>query len=169
VTDCAVGVLKIFLQNNPGFIYSQDRSGYLTIDNQDNGTPFVRIRNDEFRSAEVFDQERCPLALLLGDAEDNPLTVNLFYSTDGGQVFSQWRAIDLVSLPNSPQAVICAAASAAAVPMKFLVQNLTANRPVEIIFLDNDADQTISPFNKIFLLKVIDQSALRLRWSRNSP
>ncbi|MCK6558060.1 T9SS type A sorting domain-containing protein [bacterium] len=340
VTDCAFGVLKIFLQNDRGFIYSQDRSGYLTIDNQGNGAPFVRIRNDEFRSGEVFDQERFTLALLLGDAEDNPLTVNLFYSTDGGQVFSQFdtftarmdtlsqsRAIDLTSLPNSPQAVIRVAAGdgqttafaqtfpfakltprvggpvathvtgnsgarvtvqvvapeqltghlyrvtfdtlagrkfyhvvdrdrqvtvvekageldgasegplfdgvrlvikdypraevdlegtrftkgqstlkvaitvpridlgtevlegypqpadyrleffdhvvdtsstaygAAAVPMKFLVQNLTANRPVEIIFLDNDADQSVSLFDEIFLVEPVDQSALRLTWS----
>ncbi len=80
---------------------------------------------------------------------------------------SQSRTIDLTSLPYSPPAVIRVAASA--VPMKFLVQNLTANRPVAMIFLDNDGDQTASLFNEIFLLKAIAQSALRLRWSRNSP
>ncbi|MCG3118632.1 MAG: hypothetical protein ALAOOOJD_00872 [bacterium] len=119
VSDCAFGLVKIFLKNAQGFIYSQAQSSYFTINNAVNATPFVKILNREFDIREIFEENNLPLKLWIGDAETNPLMVELFYSLDNGRVFtafdnynivsdtvSQSRTIDLAALPNAPQAVI---------------------------------------------------------------
>jgi hypothetical protein len=41
--DGAFDLLKIFVKNHEGFIYGHDQSGYFSIDNSINGTPFVTI------------------------------------------------------------------------------------------------------------------------------
>ncbi len=82
VSDCVFGLLKIFLKNAQGFIYSQDQSSYFTINNSVNATPFVKILNREFDTREVFEENSLQLKLLIGDAETNPLMVKLFYSLD---------------------------------------------------------------------------------------
>jgi len=42
---------------------------------------------------------------------------------------------------------------ASAVPMRFHVKNLTDGHPVDIIFLDSDVDQTVSPLDEVFILE----------------
>lgn len=117
--DCSFGLLKIFLKNAEGYIYSNDQSSYFTINNGVNGTPFVKILNKEFDAGQTFDQSPFELELWVGDAETDPLNVRLYYSADGGETFSlfdsyttltdtvsQKRTIDLAVLPNSNIAVI---------------------------------------------------------------
>lgn len=117
--DCAFGVLKVFLKDGEGRIYGQDRSSYFKINNAMNGTPYVKILNREFDLGQTFDQATFPLQLLIGDAENAPLQIKLYYSPDSGRVFSQFddfttlpdtssqiRTVDLASLPNSNGAVI---------------------------------------------------------------
>ena len=124
VSDAAFGRLRIALKNQNGFIYGRDRTGFFSIDNAENGSPFVKILNRDFRipGAQLANNS-FELELLIGDAEQNQfpnqLNVMLFYSEDGGQHFSQFdsfaavsdsagqnRMIDLAALPNSNQAVI---------------------------------------------------------------
>jgi hypothetical protein len=119
VSDCSFGLLKIFLKNTEGYIYSNDQSSYFTINNAANGTPFVKILNKEFDAGQIFDQSAFELELWAGDAEPDPLNVGLYYSADGGNIFSlfdsyttltdtvsQNRNINLTDLPNSNNAVI---------------------------------------------------------------
>jgi hypothetical protein len=117
--DGAFELLKVFVKNHEGFIYGHDQSSYFTIDNAVNGTPYVKILNEEFTTGKTFNQDTLTLNLLIGDSKSVPLTVRLYYSTDGGQNFSQFdsyatttdtvnrgRLIHLRPLANSVIAVI---------------------------------------------------------------
>lgn len=117
--DGAFELLKVFVKNHGGFIYGHDQSSYFTVDNAVNGTPFVRILNEEFTTSKVFTQDTLTLNLLVGDSKAVPLTVRLYYSLDDGQNFTQFdsyttttdtvsrgRLIHLDSLGNSTNAVI---------------------------------------------------------------
>jgi hypothetical protein len=109
----------VFVKNHEGFIYGHDQSSYFAIDNAIEGTPFVKILNEEFTTGGIFNQDTLTLNLLVGDSKAVPLTVRLYYSTDGGQNFSQFdsyttttdtisraRLIHLAPLGNSSDAVI---------------------------------------------------------------
>jgi predicted esterase/photosystem II stability/assembly factor-like uncharacterized protein len=117
--DGAFELLKVFVKNHEGFIYDHDKSSYFTIDNETNGTPFVKILNEEFTTDSIFHQDTLTLRLLLGDSKVVPLTVRLYYSLDSGQTFNQFdtymtigdttstsRIIHLDSLENSNGAVL---------------------------------------------------------------
>ena len=119
VKDGGFELLKVFVKNHEGFIYGQDQSSYFSIDNAINGTPFVKILNEEFTTDKIFNQDTLTLNLLVGDSKSVPLTVRLYYSTDGGQNFNQFdsyttttdtvsraRLIHLAALGNSVNAVI---------------------------------------------------------------
>jgi hypothetical protein len=88
--DGAFELLKVFVRNHEGFIFGHDQSSYFTIDNAINGTPFVKILNEEFTTGRIFDQDTLTLKLLVGDSKNVPLTVRFSYSSDGGQHFSQF-------------------------------------------------------------------------------
>lgn len=124
VIDAAFGRLRIALKNQNGFIYGRDRTGFFSIDNAENGSPFVKILSRDFRiPGTSLTSNTFELELLIGDAEQNQfpnqLNVTLFYTEDGGQNFhpfdiypafndsaGQKRTIDLAALPNSNQAVL---------------------------------------------------------------
>ena len=112
--DAAFGQLRIFLKNQDGFIYGRQKSTFFTIDNGQNGAPFVRILNREFAP----EQQQIDLELLIGDPEQGELNVMLFYSINTGDSFqqfdsyttlsdtiSQFRTVDLTALPNSNEAM----------------------------------------------------------------
>lgn len=124
VSDCAFGLVKIFLRNTEGHIYSYDQSAYFTIDNGMNGKPFVRILNRYSFFGRTIDQDSVGLSLLVGDAEQGAITVRLYYSADGGsssEYFSGFSGlpdtnarsltINIGSLRNTDAAVIKVEAS----------------------------------------------------------
>ena len=119
VSDGAFALLKIFVKNHEGFIYGHDQTGYLSVDNGVQGTPFVKILSDEFTTSAVFDQDELTLRYLLGDSRTMPVNVRLLGSPDGGLHFEPFdfytaavdsgprvRTIDLSQLTNSDHEVI---------------------------------------------------------------
>jgi poly(3-hydroxybutyrate) depolymerase len=81
--DVPFGELRVFLKNPEGFIYGVDRSGSFSINNPPNGEPFVRIRPMDFEMGVVF-QDTVSISYLLGDPEDDPLSVNIDYVAGSG-------------------------------------------------------------------------------------
>jgi poly(3-hydroxybutyrate) depolymerase len=117
--DGAFELLKVYVKNHEGFIFGKDQSSYFAVDNAINGTPFVKILNEEFTTGRIFNLDTLTLKLLVGDSKIVPLTVRLYYSPDGGQNFIQFdsyttmadtlstaRLIHLGPLENSIDAVI---------------------------------------------------------------
>jgi predicted esterase len=117
--DGAFELLKVFVKNHESFIFGHDQSSYFAIDNAIDGTPFVKILNEEFTTGRIFNQDTLTLKLLVGDSKTVPLTVGLSYSPDGGQHFNQFdsyttmadtmssaRMIHLAPLENSNNEVI---------------------------------------------------------------
>ncbi|MGB6122477.1 MAG: T9SS type A sorting domain-containing protein, partial [Bacteroidota bacterium] len=116
IPDVPFGELRIFLKNPEGFIYGVDRSGPFAINNPSNGEPFVRIRPMDFETGEVF-VDTVSIAYLLGDPEDDSLSVNIDYVAGGvtepilvdsfqarGDTVPQTRTLSLGSYPNSDRA-----------------------------------------------------------------
>jgi hypothetical protein len=95
IPDCSMGLIKIFSKNSEGFIYGYDQSHIFKINNQMNGTPYVKIVNDEFiKNAEI--SEDIELKILINDAEEDSLDVSLYYSKDNGNsylCFSSFKTV----------------------------------------------------------------------------
>lgn len=53
---------------------------------------------------------------------------------------------------------------APASPMKFSVRNLSQSRKSDVLFVDFDGDQAISPRDNVIILEPDEQSELRLTW-----
>ncbi len=117
--DCAFGLLKIFLKNTDGHIYSQNQSNYFAIDNGTNASLFAGLLNrDSFLGATLV-KDTVSLNLLLGGSKGGTLTASLSYSADNGIHFVQFAGFTFQSdtaarvqiaaigpLPNSDNAVI---------------------------------------------------------------
>jgi poly(3-hydroxybutyrate) depolymerase len=119
VPDCAFGSFKLFLKNGDGFIIGSDHSSSFAVNNTQNGSPFVKLLNEEFTTGIVFAQDSLDLSFLAGDPTGTSLAASLLYSGDGGSTFEQFdfytavtnplpqtRRIDIGSLANSNQAVL---------------------------------------------------------------
>jgi predicted esterase len=119
VNDCAFGLLKILPKNNQGFIYGNSVSSPFAINNSQNGTPFVKILNDQFDKGLILSEDTLQLDLLLGDPEQNNLLTTINYSADLGENFevagsfmrpsdtlTQRITINVNPLANSNNAVI---------------------------------------------------------------
>jgi hypothetical protein len=117
--DCGLGLLRILLRNTEGFIYGSAVSSPFAIDNPMNGTPFVKILNDEFNRGLHLTEDTLRLELLLADPEQSNLVTTVYYSADGGQNFevtdilmknsdttSQFITMTMNTLANSNNAVI---------------------------------------------------------------
>ncbi len=119
VGDCAFGLLKIFLKNGEGHVYSQDQSNYVAIDN---GTPaalYAGILNKDPFYGVTLVKDTVSLNLLLGGSKGGSLSATLSYSADNGGHFVQFagymiqsdtaarvRIASIGPLPNSDNAVI---------------------------------------------------------------
>ncbi|MBI5475196.1 MAG: T9SS type A sorting domain-containing protein [Ignavibacteriales bacterium] len=112
--DTPFGIFKIFIKDSIGNIYGFNQSHAVTIDNEKNGKPYVKILNTEFSSGNEINHPTIPLQLLIGDAEQNPLSANIYYSINGGVSYNQFdyyeaspdtlsqiHTIFLGDLPNS--------------------------------------------------------------------
>ena len=114
--DVPFGELRVFLKNPEGFIYGVDRSGPFAINNPPNGEPFVRIRPMDFEMGGVF-VDTVNIAYLLGDPEDDPLSISVNYVAGSvtepslvdsfqaqGDTVLQTRALYLGTYPNADRA-----------------------------------------------------------------
>jgi predicted esterase len=119
VGDCAFGLLKIFLKNSDGHIYSRDQSNYFAIDNGTNASLYAGLLNRDSFVGTTLLKDTVSLLLLLGGSKGGTLTASLSYSADNGGHFVQFagfmfqsdttaraRIATIGSLPNSDNAVI---------------------------------------------------------------
>jgi predicted esterase len=117
--DCAFGLLKIFLKNSEGHIYSQDQSSSFAIDNGTTASLFAGLLNKELFFGATLVKDTVSLNLLLGGSKGGLLTASLSYSGDHGIRFAQFAGFSFQSdtaarvriaaigqLPNSDNAVI---------------------------------------------------------------
>jgi len=112
--DGSFAKILVLLKNDAGFIYAIDESKYFTVNNSENGTPFVKIFNDELYSGNIITDEEYNFNLLIGDPEGEPLLLKVLYSINSDTVFHlsqninisgdtliQIIPINLVNIPNS--------------------------------------------------------------------
>ena len=113
--DGAFAKVLILIKNADGFIYGIDESGYFTVNNSGNGIPFVKILNDELLPGITITDEEYDFNLLIGDPENDPLLLKVFYSTNADTGFHNSQNISVTSdtsnqtvpinfkiIPNSP-------------------------------------------------------------------
>ena len=95
--DGAFAKLMILLKNDAGFIYAIDESGYFTVNNSLNGAPFVKILNDELFPGVTVTNETYNFNLLIGDPENDPLLIKVWYSINSDSVFQTSQNINVIS------------------------------------------------------------------------
>ena len=89
VQDCSLGKIRMLLKNNLGFVYGIYESSLFAVDNTaSNGTPIVKILNQEFIESGFLNVDSIYLQLLIADPEKDSVTINLFYSCNNGDYFN---------------------------------------------------------------------------------
>jgi poly(3-hydroxybutyrate) depolymerase len=119
VSDCALGLLRIYLKNLSGQTYSYDQSGSFAVDNGVHGKPLARILDPFPFWSDIIDSSTATLEYFCGSSKRESVSVQIYYSADRGVTFTQFdthpatgdtagrkRVIDLVALPNSEHAVL---------------------------------------------------------------
>jgi predicted esterase len=98
VNDCAFGTIKLLIRNRKGFINGTARSVPQAINNEGNSAPFLKISLDcKLRMAAIL-ADSIPVNMKVGDAENDSLTVRIFYSTDSGNTYTP---IDTLNMTTS--------------------------------------------------------------------
>jgi hypothetical protein len=129
--DAAFARARLVFYDADGFVHRREESEPFVIDNPGNGEPFVRINQRMFRHEflpssgmdsfidRVIEEDVIDVMAVAGDPEGGPLEASIYYSIDGGQVFtlvgsqtiersaSPHRVpVRLADLPNTRRAVI---------------------------------------------------------------
>ncbi|MBA4250585.1 MAG: hypothetical protein C0425_09780 [Chlorobiaceae bacterium] len=117
--DCSFGLLRLYKKDSNGNIYGFSQSRYFKINNPGNGSPFVKILNEEFANGIVITTPTQPFRLLVGDPESTQLNLRFYYSLfdDTSFVFTQSMTIqsdsasqifnlNLLPIPNSQRLII---------------------------------------------------------------
>lgn len=88
VQDCSLGKIRLLLKNNLGFVYGIYESSLFAIDNPaSNGTPVIKILNQEFIESISIIVPTINLELLIADPEKDSVTIDLFVSCDEGMSY----------------------------------------------------------------------------------
>jgi hypothetical protein len=95
--DGAFAKLLIFIKNVDGFIYGIDESGYFTVNNSGNGTPFVKIFNDELQPGVTITSEEYSFNLLIGDPENDAMLLKVWYSINLDTTFHVSQNINVTN------------------------------------------------------------------------
>ncbi|MDP2303817.1 MAG: T9SS type A sorting domain-containing protein [Ignavibacteria bacterium] len=93
VPDCAFGKLRVIIFNNDGNPVGFNDSHTFTIDNPQNGEPFVKIDNIEYDT--TITSEMFNLKLWLGDPENQPLNLTFHYSRDNGLTYEEFHSVNI--------------------------------------------------------------------------
>ena len=101
VIDGAFSKLIIFIKDTDGNIYGYDESGYFTVNNSGNGKPFIKILNEEIYTTTITEEDY-DFNLLLGDPENDPLLLNIYYSVASDTNFYFSQTVNAVS-DTAPQ------------------------------------------------------------------
>lgn len=100
VGDCYFGKLKIFIKNADGNIVGFDESNFITINNEENGNPQLKILTDQFDSTNYIVEDNIKLEFYAGDSDNLELNLNAKYSSDNGATFIPITEFPIQSRPN---------------------------------------------------------------------
>jgi dienelactone hydrolase len=116
-SDCAFGLLRIYIKDASGQTFGYDQSGYFAVDNGVQGKPYAKILNLFSFWPGVTDS--IALKYLCGSSKQTPVSVQFYYSSDDGITYTRFdghtaegdtagrtRMLDLTALPNSDSAVL---------------------------------------------------------------
>ena len=95
--DGSFAKLLICAKNEEGFIYAVDQSESFTVNNLENGKPFVKIFNDELYPGFTVSDESYNFNLLVGDPENDPLLLKVWYSINSDSIFYNSQNINVDS------------------------------------------------------------------------
>jgi len=112
--DGSFAKLILLMKNNEGFIYSLNESKYFTVNNPGNSSPYIEMQNPEIQYNTIITDEEYHFNFLIGDPENDPLTLKVYYKTSSDSVFRicynfnvnsdtviQTLPINLKYIPNS--------------------------------------------------------------------
>ena len=97
VEDGSFAKIIICIKNEEGYTYAIDESEYFTVNNSENGKPFVKIFNDELYPGYTISDETYNFNLLLGDPENSPLLLKVWYSLNSDSIFYNSQNINVLS------------------------------------------------------------------------
>lgn len=95
--DGAFSKLLIFAKDTTGFVYAIDESEYFTVNNSGNGSPFIKILNEELQPGIIITSEEYDFNLLIGDPENDPILIKVLYNINLDTVFHVSQNINVTS------------------------------------------------------------------------
>lgn len=96
VEDAAFAKIIIFIKDNDGNIFGFDESGCFKVNNPGNGSPYIKMLNEEIYSSTITSKEY-DFNLLIGDPEDDPLLLKIYYSVDSDTNFYLSQSLSAAS------------------------------------------------------------------------
>ncbi|MEJ5263607.1 MAG: T9SS type A sorting domain-containing protein [Ignavibacterium sp.] len=95
--DGSFAKLFLLMKNNNGFIYALDESNYFTVNNPGNGSPYIEMKNPEIQAGTTITDEEYDFNFLIGDPENDPLTLKVFYKTGSDSAFTMSYNLNVIS------------------------------------------------------------------------
>ena len=92
--DHPFALLKFLAHDSLGYVIAKEYSDILSINNEENGLPYVEILNDPTIKQDIFSTPQLPLELQLGDPEDSLLQVSISISSDNGFSFRPYSSFE---------------------------------------------------------------------------
>ncbi len=171
--DGSFCLLKIYIKNEDGFIYGLNTSNYFTVNNSSNGTPYIEILNEEFSGGGTFTEDDYDFNLLVGDPENDPLMINVYYQTQGlteyvyayslnaiSDTVAQIYNINFKVLPNSPELKIKLEVTDGDLSYSDYTPPFDKNTPRDI--LPNQNFEVVSGYAEVPVeIRVIDSTQFR--------
>ncbi|HMB91312.1 MAG TPA: T9SS type A sorting domain-containing protein, partial [Rhodothermales bacterium] len=137
--DTPFAQIRLFVQNERGFIYGRHTSEPFTIDNAGDAPPTLILNDENLRFNPRVTSQQLNLDVLAADPESSMLTAHVFYSIDGGNTFGQVQSVELSS-SRDPQTI--------SVPLVDLPNSLEAQLRIELTDGTSSTSATTVVFEK---------------------
>lgn len=102
--DTPLAQIRLFVQNERGFIYGRHTSGPFIIDHAGDAPPMLMLNDENLRFNPRVTNQQLNLEVLAADPERSSLTADVLYSIDGGITFAQVQSVELAS-SQEPQTI----------------------------------------------------------------
>jgi len=97
--------LRIVVLNADGRVVGRSISPAFRVDGPDDSAPVVSIDDEDLRFSPTLTSPTYTLNFIAADADADPLTVTVGYSTDGGATYTEIETVNGISRPE-PQALV---------------------------------------------------------------
>ncbi|GAB5537092.1 MAG: hypothetical protein Rubg2KO_33410 [Rubricoccaceae bacterium] len=105
VPDTPLARLRIVVLNTDGRVVGRSVSPAFRVDGSGNSAPVLSIDDEDIRFSPTVTSPTYTLNFTAADAEEDPLTVTVSYSTDGGATYEEVQTVNGNSRPD-PQALV---------------------------------------------------------------